>query len=127
MPAAASLIRATGSKLPVTSASRNSEGRADNASSSSTIPGATFALKVVRAEPLVLASTHASSHGVVDLGHADGGEQIARDRAVRAPRVLHAVHAEQVDAVTAPAAVAQRERVFHGGPLQQRAVDVEQQ
>ena len=42
-PARASFSRATGSRFPVTSESRNSSGRDDSSSSSSTIPGATFA------------------------------------------------------------------------------------
>ena len=129
---AASLSRATGSRLPVTSESRKSSGRAASASSSSTIPGATRVGQVGRAQPLVgldgrglrprpaRVDRLARHAGAPPAGRARSRASVRPAYSTRAPSSVDAVHRARPPRA-APRACSTR------GPLQQRAVDVEEQ
>jgi hypothetical protein len=88
-------------------------------------PGRDAVCEVGRTQPLV-GRDRGAFPAAVDLGHADGAEQIARDRRVRAAGNLH-LDVVQRDTVHLAGGLAQGQRVLAGGLLQQRAVDVEEQ
>jgi hypothetical protein len=69
----------------------------------------------------------APAHVEVLRGHAGGGEQVADDRAVRAPRRFDPLAVRQRHAVHPLRRLPQRAGMFHRGPLEQRAVDVEEE
>ena len=92
------LGRATGSRLPVTndSGTRPAAPTTPRAARPSPAPPS-------RSDPPDRAArirrAHAPPRRRSTSRHAHGGEQIARDRAIRSPRVVDAVDAEQVHAV----------------------------
>ncbi len=125
MPAAASFQPRDRLEVPGDQRQPERVGPEDNASSSSTIPGATFAERSAGRGARTPRPSRpprprpAPTHPPRPAGHARS----------RGPcgRVLDRVDGRHVDAVHATGRGAQRDRVLVRGALEQRAVDVEQQ